>query len=59
MILKHIYAILAKTRIGAYFRTTVPEEVRKILKLNKGDEIVWILEGDKITIDRAKKEVEK
>jgi len=55
--LKHTYAILAKTRIGAYFRTTVPEEVRKILRIGKGDEIVWILEGDKIIVDRAKKEV--
>ena len=57
--MKHTYAILAKTRIGAYFRTTVPEEVRRILKLGKGDEIVWILDGDKVTIDKAKKEVEK
>jgi len=55
--LKHVYAILAKTRIGAYFRTTVPEEVRKILKLSKGEEIVWILDGDKIIIDKARKEV--
>jgi len=57
--LKRTYAILAKTRIGAYFRTTVPEEVRKILKLNKGDEVVWILNGGKIIIDKARKEVRK
>jgi len=56
--LKHVYAILGKTKIGAYFRTTVPEEVRKILKVGKGDEIVWILDGDKIIIDKAKKEGE-
>ena len=57
--MKHVYAILAKTRIGAYFRTTVPEEVRKILKLGKGEEIVWILDGDKIIIDKARKEVKE
>ena len=57
--MKYTYAILAKTRIGAYFRTTVPEEVRRILKLGKGDEIVWILDRDKVIIDKAKKEVEK
>jgi len=56
--LKHTLAILAKTRIGAYFRTTVPEEVRRILKVGKGDEIVWILDGDKIIVDKARKVME-
>ena len=56
--MKHTLAILAKTRIGAYFRTTVPEEVRRILKVGKGDEIVWILDGDKIIVDKARKVME-
>jgi len=57
--LRRTYAILAKTRIGAYFRTTVPEEVRNMLKVGKGDEIIWILDGDKIIVDNAKKEVKE
>jgi len=56
--LKRTFAILAKTRIGAYYRTTVPEEVRKLLKVGRGDEIVWILDGDKIIVDKAKKVME-
>ena len=57
--MKHVYAILAKTRVGAYFRTTVPEEVRKVLKIDKGDEIVWLFDNGKIIVDRARKEVER
>lgn len=51
------YAILEKTKIGRYFRTTVPEEVRKIMDLEEGDEIIWVQDGKKILIDRARKEV--
>jgi len=57
--LKRTLAILAKTRIGAYYRTTVPEEVRKLLKVGKGDEVVWILDNNKVIIDRAKKVIER
>ena len=54
---KIVRAILAKTRVGKYHRTTVPEEVRKILNIKERDEIVWILEGDKIYIEKARKEI--
>ncbi|MEB3755809.1 MAG: AbrB/MazE/SpoVT family DNA-binding domain-containing protein [Caldisphaeraceae archaeon] len=47
--------ILKTTRIGKYSRTTVPKEVRKLLELCEGDEIVWVLEGDRITVERVKK----
>jgi SpoVT / AbrB like domain. len=42
--------VLAVTRIGRYYRTTVPREVRKILELNENDEIEWVLESDKIVV---------
>jgi len=42
--------VLATTRIGKYYRTTVPREVRKILELNENDEIEWVLENDKIVV---------
>ena len=42
--------VLAVTRIGKYYRTTVPREVRKILELNEDDEIEWVLENDRIIV---------
>ena len=46
--------VLKVTRLGKYHRTTVPEEVRKLLSLREGDEIAWILEKNKIIIEKAK-----
>lgn len=43
---------LAITRIGKYFRTTVPREVRKLLGLRENDEIEWIFENGKIIIKK-------
>jgi bifunctional DNA-binding transcriptional regulator/antitoxin component of YhaV-PrlF toxin-antitoxin module len=48
---------LEKTRVGVSYRTTVPEGVRKLLRLEKGDEIIWIQEGERIIVDRARKEI--
>ena len=45
--------VLKVTRLGRYHRTTVPEEVRKLLSLKEGDEIAWILEKSKIIVERA------
>ncbi len=42
--------VLAKTKIGRYFRTTVPREVRKILEVTESDVIEWIFENGKIVI---------
>lgn len=44
--------VLATTRIGKYFRTTVPRVVRKILELKENDEIEWILENNKVIIKK-------
>lgn len=52
------YAILDKTKVGKLNRTTVPEQVRALLQLKEGDEIIWVQEGNKVVVDRAKKEVE-
>jgi len=45
--------ILATTRIGRYFRTTIPREVRKILDINENDVIEWIFEDGKIVIRKG------
>ena len=56
--MKRVYIILAKTKIGKLNRTTVPEEVRRILRLSEGDEVVWVQEGDRVYVENARKEEE-
>ena len=46
--------MLAVTRIGKYYRTTVPREVRRILELKENDEIEWVLESDKVVVRRRR-----
>ncbi len=45
--------VLAKTRIGKYYRTTVPREVRKILEVKENDIVEWVLEKDKIIVRKG------
>jgi len=45
--------ILATTRVGRYFRTTIPREVRKLLDINENDVIEWIFEDGKIIVRRS------
>mgnify|MGYP000613175243 FL=1 len=42
--------VLAITRVGRYYRTTIPREVRKLLGISENDEIVWIFEDGKVII---------
>ena len=51
--------VLAITRIGRYYRTTVPREVRKILELEENDQIEWVFENGNIIIRKMKREVNK
>ena len=46
--------VLAKTRIGKYFRTTVPREVRKILEIKENDIVEWVLEDNRIIVRKTK-----
>ena len=46
--------VLARTRIGKYFRTTVPREVRKILEVSESDEIEWVFKNGMIIVKKAK-----
>jgi len=45
--------ILAVTNLTSRFQTTVPSEVRDKLQLTKTDRVVWVLDGDKITLQKA------
>jgi len=42
--------VLAVTRVGRYYRTTIPREVRKFLSINENDEIEWVFEDNKVVI---------
>ncbi|MEM1703843.1 MAG: AbrB/MazE/SpoVT family DNA-binding domain-containing protein, partial [Zestosphaera sp.] len=37
--------IIARTRVGRYYRTTIPREVRKLLELRENDEVEWVFEN--------------
>lgn len=45
--------VLDKTRIGKYYRTTVPDGVRKFLEVGEGDAVEWVFNEGKITIRKA------
>ena len=45
--------VLAITRVGKYYRTTVPREVRKLLSISENDSIEWVFEDGKIIIRKA------
>lgn len=47
---KELMPIPAVTKIGRYYRTTIPREVRKILNLNENNEVEWVFEDGKIFV---------
>jgi len=42
--------VLAITKVGRYYRTTIPREVKKLLNINENDEIEWVFEDNKVII---------
>jgi len=51
--------ILASTKLGRYNRTTVPSEVRKLLGLSEGDDVLWVLEEGRIVIEKDESDAQK
>ena len=49
-------AVLAVTRVGRYYRTTIPREARKLLNLSKSDEIEWVFKDGKIFVRKRNRE---
>jgi len=45
--------VLASTKVGRRYRTTVPREVKKILGLGEGDEIEWAFEDRRVVVRRV------
>jgi len=48
--------VLSVTRVGRYYRTTIPREVRKLLGLSEGDEVEWVFEDGRVVVRRALRE---
>ncbi len=42
--------VLATTKVGKYYRTPVPREIRKLLDISENDEIEWVFENNKVII---------
>lgn len=45
--------VIARTRVGKYYRTTVPREVRRLLELKENDIVEWVFENGKVSIRKA------
>lgn len=43
-------SVSAITKVGRYYRTTIPREVRKLLGINENDKIEWVFEDIKVIV---------
>lgn len=48
-------AVKVETKISSGFQTVLPAEIRKKFDLGPGDEVVWIVTGDEISVRVRKK----
>lgn len=44
---------LSKSKLTSKYQTTIPQEVRELLLLKKGDEVVFEIEGGQVVIRKA------
>ena len=43
----------AKSKLTSKYQTTIPQEVRKLLLLKKGDEVVFEIEDGRVVLRKA------
>lgn len=43
----------AKSKLTSKYQTTIPQEVRELLLLKKGDEVIFEIEEGRVTIRKA------
>ena len=43
----------AKSKLTSKYQTTIPQEVRKLLLLRKGDEVVFEIENGQVVLRKA------
>ena len=41
------------SKLTSKAQTTIPQPVRKALRLREGDELVYVIDGDRVIISRA------
>jgi len=46
---------MARTRVGRYYRTTIPREVSKLLELRDNDEVEWVFENGAVYVRKAQR----
>jgi len=46
-------SILVSIKVGKYYRTTIPREIRRIIGMGSGDYIDWIFLNSKIIVGRG------
>jgi len=49
---KEFMPILAVTKVGKHYRTTIPREVRKLLDIMENDEIEWVFTDGNVVIKK-------
>jgi bifunctional DNA-binding transcriptional regulator/antitoxin component of YhaV-PrlF toxin-antitoxin module len=47
--------VLSVTRVGRYYRTTVPREVRKLLGVSEFDVVEWVFEDGRVIVRKGGK----
>jgi len=45
--------VIGYTKVSEKFLTTIPKDVRKLLRLEIGDNVVWIEQNGKVCIKKA------
>ncbi len=48
---------IARARVGRYYKTTIPREVRKLLELRENDEVEWVFENRAVYVRKAQRRV--
>ena len=46
--------IIGMAKVTAKMQITVPKKVREVLKVKPGDRVLFIMDGDKIVLKKAK-----
>jgi len=45
--------VIGYTKVSEKFLTTIPKDVRELLKLEVGDRLVWIEQNGKVSVKKA------
>lgn len=58
MVVSQYEGPMITSRLTSKAQTTIPQPVRAALRLKDGDEIAYVIEGDRVILTRLNREVE-